>query len=305
MGDRNQGDSMTTTTPSGAGAAALAAAHGLAELGGRPPLTVYVRQLWERRYFAIELARSRFRAQNEADRLGAAWIVLLPTINAAVYGLVFGVIVKSASRPHHFIPFLVTGVFTFAFFSGCFSDGAKSIISNRGLVRTLHFPRAVLPIASVLQQLFALGPVVLVMCLIVLISGEPISARWLMILPAYFLMALFCAGVAFFAARLTIHVRDVAQLIPFITRLLFYVSGIFFAVSEKFNDHETLTTVLKINPVNVYITLVRDALLSRDHGLEGVHADPSTWQFGIIWGVVMFAAGFLFFWRAEGLYGRD
>jgi teichoic acid transport system permease protein len=296
---------MTTTTPSGASAAALAAEHGLAELGGRPPLSVYVRQLWERRYFAVELARSRFRAQNEADRLGAAWIVLLPTINAAVYGLVFGVIVKSASRPPHFIPFLVTGVFTFAFFSGCFSDGAKSIISNRGLVRTLHFPRAVLPIASVLQQLFALGPVVLVMCTIVLISGEPLSVRWLLIVPAYFLMALFCAGVAFFAARLTIHVRDIAQLIPFITRLAFYVSGIFFAVSTKFSGHGTLTTLLKVNPVNVYITLIRDALLSRDRELQGVHADALTWQLGIIWGVLMFVAGFLFFWRAEGLYGRD
>lgn len=296
---------MTTTTPSGASAAALAVEHGLAELGGRPPLSVYLRQLWERRHFAVELARSRFRAQNEADRLGAAWIVLLPTINAAVYGLVFGVIVKSASRPPHFIPFLVTGVFTFAFFSGCFSDGAKSIINNRGLVRTLHFPRAVLPIASVLQQLFALGPVVLVMCLIVLVSGEPISVRWLLILPAYFLMALFCSGVAFFAARLTIHVRDIAQLIPFITRLLFYVSGIFFAVSTKFSGHGTLTAVLKANPVNVYITLIRDALLSRDRDLQGVHADALTWQLGVLWGVVMVVAGFLFFWRAEGLYGRD
>jgi teichoic acid transport system permease protein len=296
---------MTTSTSSAASAAALAAENGLAELGGRPPLSVYLRQLWERRYFAVELARSRFRAQNEADRLGAAWIVLLPTINAAVYGLVFGVIVKSASRPPHFIPFLVTGVFTFAFFSGCFSDGAKSIISNRGLVRTLHFPRAVLPIASVLQQLFALGPVVLVMCLIVLISGEPLSLRWFLIVPAYFLMALFCAGVAFFAARLTIHVRDIANLIPFITRLLFYVSGIFFAVSTKFSDHGHLTAALKANPVNVYITLVRDALLSRDRGLQGVHADALTWQLGIVWGVLMFVAGFLFFWRAEGLYGRD
>lgn len=296
---------MTTTTPSGAGAAALAAEHGLAELGGRPPLSAYLRQLWERRYFAVELARSRFRAQNEADRLGAAWIVLLPMINAAVYGLVFGVIVQSASRPPHFIPFLVTGVFTFAFFSGCFSDGAKSIISNRGLVRTLHFPRAVLPIASVLQQLFALGPVVLVMCLIVLISGEPLSLRWFLIFPAYFLMALFCAGVAFFAARATIHVRDIAQLIPFITRLLFYVSGIFFAVSTRFSGDGILTTLLRINPVNVYITLVRDALLSRDRELQGVHADALTWQLGIGWGVVMAVAGFLFFWRAEGLYGRD
>jgi len=296
---------MTTTTPSGASAAALAAEHGLAELGGRPPLTVYVRQLWERRYFAAELARSRFRAQNEADRLGAAWIVLLPMINAAVYGLIFGVIVTSKSRPEHFVPFLVVGVFTFAFFQGCFSDGAKSIINNRGLVRTLHFPRAVLPVASVLQQLYALGPVVLVMTLIVLASGEPISVRWLMIVPAYFLMALFCSGVAFFAARLTIHVRDIAQLIPFITRLLFYVSGIFFAISSKFSDHGLLTTVLKINPLNVYITLVRDALLSRDRHLEGVHADALTWQLGVIWGVVMFVVGFLFFWRAEGLYGRD
>jgi teichoic acid transport system permease protein len=172
-------------------------------------------------------------------------------------------------------------------------------------VRTLHFPRAVLPIASVLQQLFALGPVVLVMCLIVLISGEPIGLRWLLILPAYFLMALFCAGVAFFAARLTIHVRDVAQLIPFITRLLFYVSGIFFAVSTKFSGHGALTSALKANPVNVYITLIRDALLSRDRHLQGVHADALTWQLGVLWGVVMVVAGFIFFWRAEGLYGRD
>jgi teichoic acid transport system permease protein len=293
------------SSDSAAAAAALAAENGLVVLGGRPPLISYARQLWIRRHFAIELARSRFRAQNEADRLGAAWIVLLPTINAAVYGLVFGVIVKNASRPPHFIPFLVTGVFTFAFFSGCFSDGARSIISNRGLVRTLHFPRAVLPVASVVQQLFALGPVVLVMCLIVKISGEPFSLRWLLIFPAYFLMALFCTGVAFFAARLTIHVRDIAQLIPFITRLLFYVSGIFFAVSTKFSGHGLLTLALKANPANVYITLVRDALLSRDRRLQGVHADAHTWQLGVLWGLLTVVAGFVFFWRAEGLYGRD
>jgi teichoic acid transport system permease protein len=288
-----------------AGLAALAARNGLAELGGRPPLRVYLAQLWERRHFIIELARSRFRAQNEAYRLGAAWIVLLPMINAAIYGLIFGVIVKSGSRPPHFIPFLVTGVFTFQFFSGCFNDGARSLVSNRGLVRTLHFPRAVLPIASVLQQLYALGFVVLVMALIVFASGEPLTLRWFRLIPAYFLMTLFCAGVAFFAARLTIHIRDVTQLIPFITRLIFYVSGIFFAVSTKFSGRGLLTVLLKGNPVNVYITLVRDALLSSDRKLQGVHATTQTWQLGIMWGVVLCVAGFIFFWRAEGLYGRD
>jgi teichoic acid transport system permease protein len=291
-------------------AARAAAAAGLVQLGGRPPLLAYIRELWNRRAFAFELARSRFRAQNEANRLGAAWVILTPLINAAVYGFVFGILLPSKSRPQHFLPFLVVGVFTFAFFSGCFSDGAKSIIGNRGLVRTLHFPRAVLPIASVLQKLLELAAMTFVMCVIVLLSGEPPSLRWLRIFPAFFLMALFCSGVAFFAARMTIHVQDIAQLIPFITRLIFYVSGIFFAVGHKFSGRGELTVLLKGNPLNVYITLIRDSVLTRDRIVngkpaEGIAAGMHTWEMGAVWGVILFVTGFIFFWRAEGLYGRD
>jgi teichoic acid transport system permease protein len=291
-------------------AAQTAAANGLVELGGRPPLRVYIKELWTRRYFAFELARSRFRAQNEADRLGAAWVILTPLINAAVYGFVFGILLPSKSRPPHFLPFLVVGVFTFAFFSGCFADGAKSIIGNRGLVRTLHFPRAVLPVASVLQKLLELSAMVVVMCVIVLLSGEPISLRWLRIFPAFFLMALFCSGISFFAARLTIHIRDIAQLIPFITRLIFYVSGIFFAVGHKFSGRGNLTLLLQGNPLNVYITLIRDSILTRDRIVngqpaDGIAANIHTWEMAAAWGVVLFVTGFIFFWRAEGLYGRD
>jgi teichoic acid transport system permease protein len=286
-------------------AARTAAENGLVELGGRPPLLTYIKELWKRRAFAFELARSRFRSQNEADRLGAAWIILTPLINAAVYGFVFGILLPSKSRPPHFLPFLVVGVFTFALFAGCFSDGAKSIIGNRGLVRTLHFPRAVLPIASVLQKLLELCAMIVVMCVIVLLSGEPLSLRWLLIFPAFFLMALFCAGVAFFAARMTIHVRDIAQLIPFITRLIFYVSGIFFAVGHKFSGRGELSVLLQGNPLNVYITMIRDALLTRDRDADGVHASLLTWELGLAYGVILFVSGFIFFWRAEGLYGRD
>jgi teichoic acid transport system permease protein len=291
-------------------AADRAALYHLVQLGGRPPLTAYIKELWNRRHFAFELARSRFRSQNEATRLGIAWVVLTPLINAAVYGFIFGILLPSSSRPKHFLPFLVVGVFTFAFFSGCFSDGAKSIVSNRGLVRTLHFPRAVLPIATVLQKVLELCAMTFVMCAIMLMAGEPLSLRWFRIFPAFFLMTLFCSGVAFFAARLTIHVRDITQLIPFITRLIFYMSGIFYAISNKFNDHPTLGHILKANPLNVYITLIRDGLLTRDRVVNGqpapgIVANLATWEMAAGYGVFLFITGFIFFWRAEGLYGRD
>jgi teichoic acid transport system permease protein len=157
----------------------------------------------------------------------------------------------------------------------------------------------------VLQKSLELCAMVVVMCSIVAASGETPTLRWLRIFPAFFLMALFCAGVAFFAARMTIHVRDIAQLIPFITRLIFYVSGIFYAIGARFSGRGTLTHVLQLNPLNVYITLVRDSLIHHDMVKEGINANLHTWGLGGLYGVVLFTAGFIFFWRAEGLYGRD
>ena len=299
---------MTTTSPPvpDAELERYARSHGLDQLGGRPPLRAYIRELWVRRSFALELAKSKVRSQNEQDRLGLGWVVLTPLINAAVYGFIFGILLQSkSSRPDNFLPYLVCGVFTFAFFSGSFSDGAKSIVGNRGLVRTLHFPRAVLPISCVLQKLLELGAQVFVMCTIVLLSGEDITWRWLMLIPVFGSMALFCAGVAFFAARLTIHVRDIAQLIPFITRLFFYVSGIFFSITRRFESEPTLEAILRFNPLNVYISLVRDCLMVPSKDVPGITQDWDTFALGVGWGVVMFVLGFLFFWRAEGLYGRE
>jgi teichoic acid transport system permease protein len=281
----------------------------LTKVGGRPPLGRYLARLWERRHFAVELARSRFRAQNEADRLGIFWTALSPLINALVYGFVFYFLLKSDTRPDNFVPFLLTGIFTFQFFSGCLAGGAKSIIGNMGLVRSLHFPRAVLPISLVLEQLFALIPMMGVLAVLVLAFQEPITWKWLLVPPSLFLFSLFNLGVAFIAARATIHVRDLAQLIPFISRLFFYVSGIFFEVQKTFPDdapwkQKLLGDILEYNPVHAYISLVRNAIVSVEPG-NPPYATTSTWLIATGWGIVLAVAGFLFFWRAEERYGRE
>jgi teichoic acid transport system permease protein len=286
---------------------------GLHKLGGRPSLRRYAVQLWDRRYFVTELARSRFRAANEADRLGIGWTVLGPLINAAVYGLIFGVLLPSGSRPHNFVPYLVTGVFIFQFFAACLAGGAKSIIGNMGLVRSLHFPRAVLPISLVVEQALALMPMLAVLAVIVLATGEALTVKWLLVLPALFLMTLFNLGVALIAARLTIHVRDLAQLIPFISRVIFYMSGIFFTahgvqqmVSERDDIlAQVLGRVMAYNPVHIYISLVREGLIEHDRTTGLPYATGQTWLLGVAWGVGLVIVGFLFFWRAEERYGRE
>src|SRR3546814_4792235 len=77
----------------------------------------------------------------------------------------------------NFIGFLVTGVFIFHFMSACISAGSKSITGNQGVITSLQFPRALLPIATVLSELFTLLPALLVLLVIVPVTGEPITAR--------------------------------------------------------------------------------------------------------------------------------
>jgi teichoic acid transport system permease protein len=279
-------------------AAALATRYSLPRLGGRPPLRSYLRQLWSRRHFTVELSRSRFRAENEQDRLGVAWVVIKPLINAVVYGAIFGLLLPSDTRPDNFVPFLVAGVFVFQYFSSCLSDGAKSITGNLGLVRSLHFPRALLPVATVLQRAYGLVPMMAVLAVLVLATGEPLRVHWLQVPVALALMTLFNVGVAFVAGRLTIHVRDVAQLLPFITRLMFYTSGIFYSI-EKVVSEPVLRAVLLANPVHVYISLVRGALL------PDLPAPASSWWLGLGWGLGACLVGFIFFWAAEERYGRE
>lgn len=287
---------MTPTAPSAP--AEVAAAWGLPRLGGRPGLARYLAQTWTRRHFALQLARARFQAENEQDRLGIAWVVIRPLINAAVYGFVFALLLPGRTRPDDFVPFLVAGVFIFQYFAGCLSDGAKSITGNLGLVRTLHFPRSLLPIATVVQNALALGPMLLVLVLTVLVFGEVPRLTWLQLLPAVALLTLFNLGVTFTAARLTIHIRDIAQLLPFVTRIFFYLSGIFYSVRQTV-EPGPLRTVMELNPVHIYISLVRGALS------EDLAAPVWMWGAGAAWAGGALVLGTVFFWHAEERYGRE
>lgn len=277
----------------------MARANGLARIGARPSLGSYLREAWNRRAFAITLARYRIEAKNGQNRLGLAWVVLRPLINATVYGVVFGIVLASNTRPDNFIPFLVVGVFMFEFFSKSFSDGAKSITSNAQLVRSLSFPRILLPLSTVMQQILELIPMLLVMFIIVIVFGEPITWNWFILVPALLLMTMFNTGIALISARLTVHIRDVTQIIPFVTRIMFYTTGIFFSVEKVLADQPILLTIARLNPVHDYIALIRYAVVT------GSPMDSIYWIAGSIGAFAFLIFGVIFFWHAEEQYGRD
>jgi teichoic acid transport system permease protein len=278
--------------------AELAAQHGLHRVGARPPLWSYLRQTWARRQFVVTMAEFRLRASMEANRLGIVWLVIRPLLNAVIYGTIFGVLQQDNRAPDYAARVMV-GVFLWHFFASCLTDGAKSITGNQSLVQSLAFPRMTLPLAEVIEQFLALLPALAMLAVLLPLMGDPPTWNWLLMIPLLGLYTLFNTGVALIAARLTVHLRDLTQLLPFISRILFYTSGVLFDVSRLFKAHPWIVQVYDFHPLYQVLQLARSTLM----GVEGV--DPNYWGYFSIWAVLTFVAGLLFFWVAEERYGRD
>lgn len=283
--------------------AELAAKYGLSVSGARPGLLEYAGQLWGRRHFILAFSQAKLTAQYSQAKLGQLWQVVTPLLNAGVYYLIFGVILKADRGMGRtvYIPFLVTGVFFFHFTQNSVMAGVRAISNNLGLVRALHFPRASLPISFALQQLQQLLFSMIVVFVVTVSFGSLPRASWLLLLPLLTLQFLFNSGLALIMARLGSRTPDLAQLMPFILRTWMYFSGVMFSLPRMLHDHPQAAHLLQWNPAAVYMDLARFALI-KDYGANNL--PPHVWAVACGWAALFTVGGFVFFWKAEERYGR-
>jgi teichoic acid transport system permease protein len=280
----------------------LARRHGLSSSGRRLGLAEYARKLWSYRHFIAAHAKAKTSSALGNTNLGSLWQVLTPAINAFVYYIIFGVVLNTRGGVDNFIPYLCIGVFVFQFTQSVVQNGINAITGNLGLIRALHFPRASLPFSVAFVEirnfLTALG----VLLAIVLFSGEPINAQWLLIIPVLLLQTLFNTGLALAAARVGSKMRDVKQLIPFIMRFWMYGSAVLYPVT-RFTDHlgGWKLAVVEANPLLVFIELYRHSLMEN---VKLAGTPTLLWVEAVVWSLVVGFAGFVYFWRGEKGYGR-
>ncbi|MCY0939091.1 ABC transporter permease [Streptomyces sp. H34-S4] len=284
--------------------AELAAAHELTLSGARPTLPRYIAQLWGRRHFVSALATARMQAQYSQASLGQVWHLVTPLLNAAVYYFIFGIVMHASHGVPDYLPFLITGVFVWDFIGSCVNASTRAVQSNLGLVRALHFPRASLPLSTVVQLFQQLLITMGALIILLFAFGQAPSLNWLLALPTLFLMASFCAGCAMIMARVGAKSPDVSQLMPFVLRTWMYASGVMWSIDQMLktdNLPHWVSTALKLNPAAVFIDLMRFALIDSYKASQLPH---HVWLIALGWALLFGVGGFVFFWKAEEEYGR-
>lgn len=281
---------MTATDP---------AAH-LRPLTTKLPAGQYLAAMWARRDFAVALPIEEVRSAHQNTLLGNVWHLANPMLSVAVYYLVFGVMLDVSSGTDNYILWLMVGVFTFGLTNRCVLGGATSISNNQGLMRSVRFPRALLPVSVVLSRLLTFGFELAVLAAVAVATGEGVTIRWLVLPVVIAIHSALNLGGAFIAARLNDSFRDIQQIIPFVFRLLTYVSGVMFPLDRYLTDEKTgglITTVVGLNPLVGVIDLYRWVFLGTPVSFDEL------WKLLAI-SALMLWFGFSYFRSAESKYGR-
>lgn len=278
---------------------ALVDEWGLTSSSARQPVRTYIGELWTRRDFIVAMGTGRKSAQYRDTSLGRLWQVLGPILNAIVYYFIFGVLLQTSRGVENYPAFLIIGVFTFTYTQRVVTGGTKAIANNRSIIRAIHFPRAVMPLSVIVQevqqQVVSLG----ILFVIVLLTGEPVTWLWLGVIPVVLLQTVFNVGLCMLVARWTAASRDVAQLVPFVMQTWRYLSGVMFSIPIFTADLAPwVEKALYLNPMTEYIELMRACLLT------GYSTPQYLWAFAAAWALFTLVVGFFAFYRAEESYSR-
>jgi teichoic acid transport system permease protein len=212
---------------------------------GLPPLRSYFREVWRRRDFAVELARTELRSRYFNTAFGQAWLVLNPLFLALVYFLLVE-IVGRGDRGTEFLAHLMAALFAFRFVSMSVRQGAGSVVGGGRLILNTAFPRMLLPISSVLNAFMRFLPTLAVYAVMHAIATLPVGVHLLWVLPIFAELALFALGTSMLVAGAQVYFRDLRHFLRYFLRVWLYLSPILFYVHEV---PESVKPIVAANPL--------------------------------------------------------
>ena len=248
---------------------------------GLPPIRPYLRDVWRRREFAYELARSNLRAQLFNTVLGQLWLVVNPLLLAFVYFALVE-IVRSGSRGTDFFAHLMLGLFAYRLVSTSVKQGARSVVGGGRLILNTPFPRMLLPLSSVMTAVIRFFPMLAVYAVGHAVAGLPVGLHLLWTIPIFALLIVMASGAAMLAATAQVYFRDLTNILPYFLRIWLYLSPILYYADEI---PDRFRAIFAANPLYPLLGALSDV------ANRGEAADPGYMAWGLAWSLAIFVVG--------------
>ena len=253
------------------------------------------RMIVQYRGILLSTTKVEMRGMYAGSMLGILWLVLGPLMLLTLYTVIYAVVFKfrpSGMEQIEYVLYIFCGLVPFLGFATSLISGSTSVAMNKQVLFNTVFPPELIPLRSVLVSGASILAGLFLVVIGVVFFAQP-SATLLMIPVILILQSMFVTGLVWVLSLLSLIVRDIQQILSYVTIMLMIMSPI--AYTPEMMPIK-LKILVYINPLSYYLISFQKVIL--------LNEIPSTWILIMIFtlSIASFGSGYWMFRKGKEIF---
>lgn len=235
-----------------------------------------------KKFLVFNLVSRNLKVKYRRSFFGFLWTLLNPLAMSMVYYYVFKVIMNNHTP--NYLPFILSGVLPWAFFSGTVVEAMESLVGNIGILAKVPVPLQVFPYVGALTNGVTLVLSLPILLGSVLYAGIPITWVWFLLPLLLLMLFLMSYSVGLILSVFFVYLRDLRHVMSIVMQIWFYATPIVY--DESFVP-EHIRHILWLNPVGHCFSGIHRILIA------GLPPTPVQWGSTVGWCTVLLSLALL------------
>lgn len=221
-------------------------------------LKASLKDLFQSRFLARQLAERDIKAQYRQSYLGILWAFIPPLATAFVWVFLNSSgTIKLSDTGVPYPVYAFSGTLIWSIIVASINSPLQSTQSAKGLLTKINFPKEALVLSGIYKLLFDSAIKIMLLVVLVLAFGVGLHASLLLLPFAVFGAVLFGTSIGLLITPLGLLYKDIGKMISFGMQFLMYVTPVVYSIP----DSGLMKTIMTYNPITPLILTARDLIV--------------------------------------------
>lgn len=204
------------------------------------------------------LTLHRLSVRYKQSVLGYFWAILHPVLLMLVYTIIFSRFAKIPTNGSPYAIFAFTALLPWTLFANGLTGATMALPAHSNLLSKVYFPREIVPLSYVFAAFVDFLLASLILILLMIHYGVPLTAGALWAVPAILTLTVFLIGTSLFTSAVQVRFRDVGMALPLLLQVWMFATPVVYSLSSV---PRSWRTWYDLNPLVGVVETFRGALL--------------------------------------------
>ena len=206
--------------------------------------------------------KAELKSEVAGSFLSWLWWILDPLLYMFVYAFVAGIIFGASSKPY-FLVFVFIGLNCWQFFNRVVRNSVKLVSNKKSIVTKVYIPKYMFILEKIGTNGFKMLVSFVITAAFMVYYQVPLSLNMLWVPPLLLMLGIVAFAFSSIIMHFGVFVEDLLNVVTVGLQLVFYLSGIFYDLTDRLaTKYPNVCNLLVYgNPVALIITDIRNTLL--------------------------------------------